>query len=98
MKGRSRSAVALVAVLAALAVAVIAASGAAADTTINYDVNPSYVYGFGIPGAFPSPSTCVARYGFTCYTPQEIRTAYDIPSTSTGAGQTIVIVDAYGSP
>lgn len=33
-----------------------------------------------------------------CYTPQELRTAYDIPSNLTGAGQTIVIIDAFGDP
>ncbi len=35
-----------------------------------------------------------------CYSPDFIRTAYDFPSTSVlnGTGQTIVIVDAFGSP
>jgi subtilase family serine protease len=33
-----------------------------------------------------------------CYTPQELATAYDIPANLTGAGQTIVIVDAFGDP
>lgn len=33
-----------------------------------------------------------------CYTPQELATAYDIPASLTGAGQTIVIVDAFGDP
>jgi subtilase family serine protease len=33
-----------------------------------------------------------------CYTPQDIRTAYNYPSNLSGAGQTIVIVDAFGSP
>lgn len=81
--------------------AVAGSSGAAADTTLNYTVDPSYVYGFAAPsspGAFPTPSQCVATSGSDCYTPQEIRKAYNIPSSSTGAGQTIVIVDAYGSP
>jgi subtilase family serine protease len=39
------------------------------------------------PGAAPS-----------CYTPPELRTAYDIPARLTGAGQTIVIIDAFGEP
>ncbi|MBV9270293.1 MAG: S53 family peptidase [Candidatus Eremiobacteraeota bacterium] len=30
--------------------------------------------------------------------PSEIRTAYNVPSSLTGSGQTIVIIDAYGSP
>jgi subtilase family serine protease len=33
-----------------------------------------------------------------CYTPQELATAYNIPSKLTGAGQTIVIIDAFGDP
>ena len=32
-----------------------------------------------------------------CYTPPELATAYDIPGKLTGAGQTIVIIDAFGS-
>ena len=34
----------------------------------------------------------------TCYSPDFIRTAYNFPTTLDGSGQTIVIVDAYGSP
>ena len=33
-----------------------------------------------------------------CYSPSFIRTAYNFPSNLDGRGQTIVIVDAYGSP
>jgi subtilase family serine protease len=33
-----------------------------------------------------------------CYTPRELATAYDIPGKLTGAGQTIVIIDAFGDP
>src|SRR3954447_16187313 len=43
--------------------------------------------------------TCQA--GLLCYPPQFIRDAYDFPNGkggATGAGQTIVIVEAYGSP
>src|SRR5882757_4398653 len=50
------------------------------------------------PHAFPSPSQCVAAFGLTCYTPALMRAAYNVPAGSDGAGQTIVIVDAYGSP
>ncbi len=50
------------------------------------------------PSAFPTPAQCVAAFGLACYTPAEIRQAYNIPDSATGAGQTIVIVDAYGSP
>jgi subtilase family serine protease len=33
-----------------------------------------------------------------CYTPQELAAAYDIPGKLTGAGQTIVLIDAFGNP
>jgi subtilase family serine protease len=33
-----------------------------------------------------------------CYTPKELAKAYDIPAKLTGAGQTIVIIDAFGDP
>ena len=33
-----------------------------------------------------------------CYTPQELAAAYDVPSRLTGAGKTIVIIDAFGDP
>src|SRR5712692_3983691 len=39
--------------------------------------------------------------GLVCYSPSFIRQAYDFPSgpgAPTGAGQTILIVEAYGSP
>jgi len=51
-----------------------------------------------------TPSECLAQTGgaVACQTPQSIRAAYDIPATINGApagtGQTIVIVDAFGSP
>lgn len=81
-----------------------AAAGATSSTSstgVPYDVNPSYVFGFTAPSSvaqFPTPSQCVAADGLACYTPSEIRSAYDVPRSATGAGQTIVIVDAYGSP
>lgn len=36
-------------------------------------------------------------YGITCYGPYELAKAYDFPRNLDGSGQTIVIVDAYGS-
>lgn len=40
----------------------------------------------------------VSLVGLVCYSPDFIRTAYNVPGTLNGTGQTIVIVDAYGSP
>lgn len=68
-----------------------------------------------IPGAFTGTSgtspACTLPDGststyFHCYTPQDIRAAYDVNGVSNlangipneGQGETIVLVDAYGSP
>ncbi|WP_348786519.1 S53 family peptidase [Leifsonia sp. NPDC080035] len=51
-----------------------------------------------------TPADCLAQTGgaVACQTPQSIRAAYDIPATingvPAGTGQTVVIVDAFGSP
>ena len=72
--------------------------------SFNYDTNPPHRFAFAAvkpavkPAQFPTPSQCVALFGLACYTPQLIHSAYDIPSAYDGSGQTIVIVDAYGSP
>jgi subtilase family serine protease len=50
----------------------------------------------------PSDASCRAKTGFPCYSPQEIRNAYDVTSLikqgDTGKGQTIAIIDSFGSP
>lgn len=46
---------------------------------------------------FPKPSVCVAAFGLECLSPAQIRTAYNVPSNLDGTGQTIVLVEAYGS-
>ncbi|HEV2120250.1 MAG TPA: S53 family peptidase [Candidatus Bathyarchaeia archaeon] len=50
-----------------------------------------------IPDALPF---CRASSGLTliCYTPTYLRSAYNFPSNLDGTGQTILIVDAFGSP
>jgi subtilase family serine protease len=65
---------------------------------VNPIVHMAFPTSAGLPAAFPTPSQCVAQFGLACYGPQDFRTGYDIPASDTGAGQTIVIVDAYGSP
>ncbi len=67
----------------------------------NYVTNPPHQFAFSaakVKPAFPPPSQCVAEAGLACYTPALIHAAYNIPSSVDGTGQTIVIVDAYGSP
>jgi subtilase family serine protease len=50
----------------------------------------------------PTDANCRAETGYPCYSPQEMRTAYGlnglIDSGFVGAGETIVIIDSYGSP
>jgi subtilase family serine protease len=50
----------------------------------------------------PTDDSCRANGGTPCYSPQEMRNAYSagplIGSGYTGRGQTIVIIESYGSP
>jgi subtilase family serine protease len=50
----------------------------------------------------PTDAFCRANFSSPCYSPQEMRTAYGlnglIDSGVVGAGETIVIIDSYGSP
>jgi subtilase family serine protease len=50
----------------------------------------------------PTDAQCRARSGVPCYSPQEMRAAYGVASLInagfTGKGQTIVIIDSFGSP
>jgi subtilase family serine protease len=50
----------------------------------------------------PDLADCRKRFHISCYRPQHLQQAYDLPGLYaqglTGAGRTIVIVDAYGSP
>ena len=50
----------------------------------------------------PTTAQCLAAIGISCYEPAQIQTAYDeqplFDQGTTGAGETIVIVDSLGSP
>lgn len=50
----------------------------------------------------PTNAECLTDYGVPCYGPHDIRTAYGMNSLInagyTGAGETIVIIESYGSP
>lgn len=75
-------------------------AGVAAAQGINYVARPPYVQlspNIVIPNGLPY---CGTSSGLTliCYGPSFIRTAYNFPSNLDGTGQTILIVDAYGSP
>ncbi len=63
----------------------------------------SYYVAVGTMKATPQQiPTCADLFGapppLTCYSPQFLNAAYNFPSNLNGAGQTILIVDAYGSP
>ena len=55
-------------------------------------------------GVMPTPSQahCTAAFSVRCLTPQQVETAYDLGPLYqrgiTGKGETIVIVDSFGSP
>jgi subtilase family serine protease len=59
-----------------------------------------------LPSNQPSPYCNYASYFGTgstpyillCYTPADLKVAYDFPANLDGAGQTVVIVDAFGYP
>jgi subtilase family serine protease len=80
----------------------ISAPGPTNSQDFTYNVNPpAHPFGNGSPvtaSALPPPSVCAQLFHFTCYTPAEIKTAYNVPTQYDGSGQTIVIIDAFGSP
>jgi subtilase family serine protease len=113
MTSRTVLPVAAVGGLAALSVAVPASGGTVASPAAHVSsVHPiPDATGPMLKTAqFPAPQTiaqCQADFGINCYTPVQYRVAYDLnPLYSgkatgraiTGAGETIVIVDSYGSP
>lgn len=55
-----------------------------------------------ISSAAPTDAQCRATFNVPCYSPQEIRNAYDVTpllkAGFAGKGQTIVIIDSFGSP
>ncbi len=78
-------------------------AGSTSTSTVYYQVNPIARLALASPGATPggfpyTPSQCVASFGLACYSPQDLRAGYNFPGKLTGAGQTIVLIDAYGSP
>jgi subtilase family serine protease len=66
----------------------------------NYIVSPHYVQVDGFDGTQPNglPLCKSASLGnLVCYSPNFVKKAYNYPSSLDGSGQTIVIVDAFGS-
>jgi subtilase family serine protease len=95
------------AITAMIAVGVISTSANAAKGDWNYIASPPNIKGPAVT-TVPTPdwpgfgNHCELLFGtpytLSCYDPAQIRNAYNVPSGLTGAGQTIIIVDAYGDP
>src|SRR6185437_3807754 len=92
------------AVLAGTALAVPMQGAAAAPSGAQaraVSLHGAPVVATGVHGAAPTDAQCRAVIEVPCYSPQEIRTAYGLNgliAKDGGRGQTIVIIDSYGSP
>jgi subtilase family serine protease len=89
----------LLLVVSAAAIALLAVSGAAAAPFRPAVANVPFV-AISEAAAKAAKQTPVCPNGLVCYSPSHLKQAYDFPNDrkSTGAGQTILIVEAYGSP
>jgi subtilase family serine protease len=100
------AAVAAAATLSALPAAGVVGAGAAARTVVRPAVaKPASINVITAGDQLPAPistTDCQADFHINCYTPVQYRTAYDLNrlygSGITGKGETIVIVDSFGSP
>jgi subtilase family serine protease len=74
-------------------------AGAAAGAVT---IRPELAHVFGAHSAPPTTAFCEKHYKIACYLPGQIQRAYHLPALYktgiTGKGETIVIVDSYGSP
>ena len=107
MKPSKTRALAAAAAITTICSALIGAAGSAQakPAPIGHPAVPLHgtrVLRAGTGTAGPTDAQCRKTAGVPCYSPQEIRRAYGltdlIKGGSDGAGQTIVIIDSYGSP
>ena len=88
--------------LGGLAGAPAAVAGPAAHTAHAVRYHKNLVERAFVGHAAPSDAACRSAFGVPCYGPQEIRTAYGLnpllAAGDQGAGQTVVIIDSFGSP
>ena len=89
--------------LVASPLAAVASSSSSSSSDFNYV--PQDVYTLASTQAISgtvtptfNPATFCHGGALICYSPAFIRSAYNFPDNLDGSGQTIVIVDAYGSP
>jgi len=89
--------------LAGSLLAAVSPTGAAADPpAAQVELSPMAVSGFAAVGHPLTTAQCEAKYRLACYQAPQLQVAYDLGPLFrrgiTGAGETIVIVDSYGSP
>ncbi len=77
-------------------------SHASATSQALKDVAPGYVHAVRATSQPPTTAQCEADFSVACYEPGQIQTAYNLDPLYqrgvTGKGETIVIVDSFGSP
>jgi subtilase family serine protease len=88
--------------VAGSAVAGSAASRASGPGTLIVHPAAHYVRGTYMAPVPFSDAQCEATFGIDCYVPDQVEAAYSLPALYhrgiTGKGETIVVVDAFGSP
>src|SRR3984957_5599613 len=108
-KARTAAFAALIAAAAAATVAAPATMTSASrvpagtGSAVQVSVHPEAIRLPGAPTQGPlTTAQCEKLDGIACYTPNQLRTAYHLPALYakgvTGKGQTIMIVDSFGSP
>ncbi len=100
-----RTTLGLLALLIAFAAAVLLAGGAAAGKkSVLVAPAPFHRVPAGVKALSFPPDTdyCLANFGIRCYQPAQLQKAYDVGPLLAhhidGHGQTIVLVDSFGSP
>ena len=90
-----------VGVVAAVAPAGSAATTSAATAASPVVISPGVVHPTGVMST-PSQANCLKYGSYRCLTPGQVEDAYNLPPLYhhgvTGKGETIVIVDSFGSP
>jgi len=97
------SALALATAIGAPTVGAAAAAGpAVVPFSVQAPDDPAGSAGTGQPPACVSPDPVHTYAYYHCFTPDQVRAAHGLPpltaSSTEGAGQTVVLVDSYGSP
>jgi subtilase family serine protease len=109
---RKRTITVLASGVTALAAGIMAAAAPAGSAATRPDstagangpsitAKPGAIHPMGVM-ATPSQANCLTYGDYLCYTPQRVETAYNLAPLYkrgiTGKGETIVIVDSFGSP